>query len=203
MCSNLKGDDCPRDHAQLLCCLQCSTVDASNSLDFPPYDIHNGGGHLSLPLSFRTLAMSAQQTGNVSIYNTHNLYGLMEQIATNKALVEIREKRPFVLSRSSFLSTGVHAAKWQGDNAATWEDLKSSIVSLLDFSIFGVPMMGADICKCVARKRVTRVIFELCVLSQVALWMIRMRSSVRGGLRCVNKTEGLMAMTISVYIWLY
>jgi alpha-glucosidase (family GH31 glycosyl hydrolase) len=71
------------------------------------------------------------------------LYGLTEQIATNKALVDIRGKRPFVLSRSSFPSTGVHSAKWTGDNGATWNDLKSSIISVMDFNLFGVPMIGA------------------------------------------------------------
>ena len=32
------------------------------------------------------------------------------------------------------------------DNGATWNDLKASIVSLMDFSLFGVPMLGADVC---------------------------------------------------------
>jgi len=71
---------------------------------------------------------------------------LTEQIATNKALTDIRGKRPFLLTRSSFLSTGVHSAKWTGDNGATWNDLKSSIISIMDFNMFGIPMIGADIC---------------------------------------------------------
>ena len=90
----------------------CATVDSSNSLDFPPYAIHNIYGKLST----KTVAMSATYSGNISMYNAHNLYGLTEQVATNNALTEIRGKRPFILSRSSFLSTGVHSAKWTGDN---------------------------------------------------------------------------------------
>jgi alpha-glucosidase (family GH31 glycosyl hydrolase) len=44
------------------------------------------------------------------------------------------------------LSTGAHSAKWTGDNGATWNDLKSSIISIMDFNLFSVPMIGADIC---------------------------------------------------------
>lgn len=110
VCENKKGSGCPRDYAQLLCCLDCDTVDSSNALDFPPYKIHNGGP-VSFLLGFRTMAMSATHVNNISVYDAHNLYGLMEQKATNKAIVDIVQKRPFVLTRSSFLSTGVHAAK--------------------------------------------------------------------------------------------
>lgn len=143
VCANTAPGGCPAPGAsQTDCCLVCSTVDATNSLDFPPYNIHNVGGRLGV----KTMSMSSTHYGNVTVYDAHNLYGLTEQITTNAALRTIRGKRPFILSRSSFLSTGVHSAKWTGDNAATWSDLKSSIISLMDFSLFGIPMVGADIC---------------------------------------------------------
>lgn len=88
------------------CCVQCSTVDPTNSLDFPKYHIN----HMYGKLSTKTIAMSNQHYNNATVYNMHNLYGLMEQIASNNAMKSIRNKRPFVLSRSSFLSTGVHSA---------------------------------------------------------------------------------------------
>lgn len=143
VCVNSAPNGCPAPGAsQTDCCLVCTTVDRSNTLDFPPYNIHNVGGLLSV----KTLANSATQYGNISVYDAHNLYGLTEQIATNAALRDIRGRRPFLLTRSSFMSSGVHTAKWSGDNGAYWDDLKASIVHIMDFSLFGIPMAGADIC---------------------------------------------------------
>jgi len=141
VCANTSPGGCPTAQ-QTTCCLVCSTVDSSNSLDFPPYSIHNKYGLLST----KTISMSATHYGNISEYDAHNLYGISEQIATASALRDIRGRRPFLLTRSSFPGTGVHSAKWTGDNAATWNDLESSVVSVLDFNMFGVPMVGADIC---------------------------------------------------------
>ena len=117
LCVNSAPSSCPPlGVSPTHCCLNCTTVDEQNSLDFPPYGIHSAYPELST----KTIPMSAMHYGNVSVYNMHNLYGLTEQIATNKALVDIRGKRPFVLTRSSFMSTGVHGAQWTGNNGKFW-----------------------------------------------------------------------------------
>ena len=103
-------------------------MDAESPLDFPPYEIGNA---YKLGLSSKTMSMTARHHNNVSVYDAHNLYGLTEQIATNKALVDIRGKRPFLLSRSSFLSTGVHSAKWTGDNGKLCNTLRALTYFLL------------------------------------------------------------------------
>ena len=116
VCANTRAEGCPAAGAsQTECCLECSTVDSTNPLDFPPYNINNVGGLLSV----KTMAMSGQHYGNVSVYNAHNLYGLGEQIATKTALEDIRQQRAFILSRSSFMGTGAYSAKWTGDNGAS------------------------------------------------------------------------------------
>ena len=134
-----------RDNAQCLsnvCCLECSTVDESNKFDFPPFVPHT----VMRTLGGRTLPMSTQHSGNIAEYYVHNLHGMMESMATRSAVENILHKRPFVLSRSTFLGSGKYAAHWTGDNAATWEDLAVSIVTMNNMALFGIPMVGADIC---------------------------------------------------------
>ena len=66
----------------------------------------------------------------------------MSWLATNKAVTNIRNERAFVLSRSTYLSSGVYTAHWTGDNAATWEDLAASIITMNNLALFGISMTG-------------------------------------------------------------
>ena len=73
--------------------------------------------------------------------------GFTESIATRKVLLSLNpDKRPFVLSRSTFPGSGVHTAHWLGDNTASSEDMYYSIPGMLNFQMFGIPLVGADIC---------------------------------------------------------
>jgi alpha-D-xyloside xylohydrolase len=123
-------------------------VQDSTSSDFdpvnPPYAINNNNAHS--PLNDKTIDMNAYMFDGVSEYNAHNIYGLAEAVATHTTLQSWNNKRPFVLSRSTFAGSGKWTAHWTGDNASQWVDMFYSIVGMLNFNILGVPMIGSDIC---------------------------------------------------------
>lgn len=112
-----------------------------SSLETPPYLPGVNGGKLN----YHTLCMTANHSVGLH-YNVHQLYGLTESMVTNFALATIRAKRPFIISRSSFPGLGKYAGHWSGDVVSEWKDMKFSVPQLLSYSLFGVPMMGADIC---------------------------------------------------------
>ena len=60
-------------------------------------------------------------------------------------LVCAGKRRPFVLTRSTFVGSGGWAAHWTGDNAATWDDLHWSITGMLDAGLLAMPMVGESL----------------------------------------------------------
>eukprot|EP00830_Metopus_es_P015414 TRINITY_DN4440_c0_g3_i2.p1 TRINITY_DN4440_c0_g3~~TRINITY_DN4440_c0_g3_i2.p1 ORF type:complete len:886 (+),score=154.41 TRINITY_DN4440_c0_g3_i2:58-2715(+) len=79
-------------------------------------------------------------------YNLHSIWPLEEAKATHNYFVEKVKERPFLLTRASFPGSGLYTSKWLGDNFATWEFLRYSIVGLYSFQMYGIPLVGADIC---------------------------------------------------------
>ncbi|KAI1790995.1 glycosyl hydrolases family 31-domain-containing protein [Ganoderma leucocontextum] len=111
----------------------------------PPYAIHNGFGPNDL--GDRTIATNATHANGLVEIDTHNLWGLMEEKATHLALLTIHPgKRPFIISRSTFASSGKWTGHWLGDNFSKWSYMHYNIQGVLQFQLFQIPMVGADTC---------------------------------------------------------
>ncbi|KAG8511483.1 Sucrase-isomaltase, intestinal, partial [Galemys pyrenaicus] len=113
-----------------------------NQLNYPPFtpDI------LDKLMYSKTICMDAVQYWGKQ-YDVHSLYGYSMSIATEKAVEKVfPNKRSFILTRSTFAGSGRHAAHWLGDNTASWEQMEWSITGMLEFGLFGMPLVGADIC---------------------------------------------------------
>ncbi|XP_040902104.1 maltase-glucoamylase, intestinal isoform X2 [Toxotes jaculatrix] len=115
---------------------------ANNNLNYPPYMPKI----LDEVMYSKTLCMDAKQAwGNH--YDVHSLYGYSMVLATEKALQRVfGGNRTLMLTRSSFPGVGKYSGHWLGDNAANWNDIKWAIPGMLEFGLFGVPYIGADIC---------------------------------------------------------
>ncbi|EST05446.1 Glycoside hydrolase, family 31 [Kalmanozyma brasiliensis GHG001] len=133
-------------------------------LSNPPYAIHNGihnsESPLNINLDHKTVAMDAVSAdGQLAFYDVHNLDGTLEEQHFYNALRSIRpNERPFLISRSTYPGAGKYTGHWLGDNYALWTILPGSeaykagagmaqsIDGVLQFQIFGIHLIGADIC---------------------------------------------------------
>ena len=120
-----------------------------NSTDYPysptgkNYTINN------LSISLDGLHYSEDQKSKVNTeYNLHSLYGHLQAKATSRFWTDsssLQGKRPFILSRSTFAGTGKFASHWLGENYSKWEHMQYSISGIMNFNMFGIPLVGADV----------------------------------------------------------
>ena len=134
--------------------LQCPRT----PLDFPPYPTRftRSDFNPSGTMADHTICMASVHAADLDgaaaansyrHYDVHSLYGWSQSRATHAAVrATMAGRRSLIVSRSTFVGSGRWAAHWTGDNMARWSDMKRSIVGILEFSMFGMPNVGADIC---------------------------------------------------------
>lgn len=76
----------------------------------------------------------------------HNVYGMQMSRATYEGIKKFNgDKRPFVITRSTFSGGQRFACVWTGDNIATWEHLKIANWQIQSLSVSGFSFAGSDI----------------------------------------------------------
>lgn len=117
-----------------------------NKWNYPPFTAGVLGSAKDGKIYEKTICMDAEQYIGKH-YDVHSLYGHFHAKVTYSALEKIHEgKRPMILSRSTYSGSGKYAAHWLGDNRSRWSQMRDSIPGILEFSLFGFPLIGADIC---------------------------------------------------------
>ncbi|XP_038077866.1 sucrase-isomaltase, intestinal-like [Patiria miniata] len=98
----------------------------------------------------KTICMDAKQhrtsSDTTMHYNMHSLFGWSQSAPTLRANEAATGKRGIVISRSTYPGSGKYIGHWLGDNTSKWPDMHKSIIGMLEFNLFGIPYIGADIC---------------------------------------------------------
>ncbi|KAK7074034.1 hypothetical protein SK128_000929 [Halocaridina rubra] len=127
--------------------LQCP----ESTWDDPPYVTKAGSWSDANRMADKTLCLAGiEERDSPSApyrhYDVHNLYGWSQTQPIYTAARLTTGKRGLVVSRSTFPGSGHWAGHWLGDNRSIWPDMKHSIIGMLEFNLFGIPYIGADIC---------------------------------------------------------
>lgn len=76
----------------------------------------------------------------------HNVFGMMMVKGSRDGIQKaLPDKRPFVLSRATYIGGQRYHAGWSGDNTANWYHLENSVPMTLNMNLSGFSFYGPDI----------------------------------------------------------
>jgi len=81
-------------------------------------------------------------------YRLHNLYGHEMLKTTHGALMDLfpTERRFAMVSQSTYVGSGKYSGFWLINNTRSWSELRQSIVHMLSYNLYGIPLTGSAIC---------------------------------------------------------
>jgi alpha-glucosidase (family GH31 glycosyl hydrolase) len=88
-----------------------------------------------------TISLNCTHYKGVKEADAHIFHGFLQTKATNSFL-QSKNKRPFIVSRSSTIGSSKYGNHWTGDNAATWDFLRTSIPNIFNSHLNGFKMVG-------------------------------------------------------------
>ncbi len=99
-----------------------------------------------LPKTLDLDIMHSTDFGPRSHAEIHNVYGMLETLATRDGMLRVRpNERPLIITRATYAGGQRYAAEWSGDNWGTWDHLRLSMPMLNTMSLSGFQFSGADI----------------------------------------------------------
>ncbi len=76
----------------------------------------------------------------------HNVYGMQMVRATYEGLRRnMKNKRPFTITRAGYSGVQRYSSVWTGDNVASWEHLQLANIQCQRLSVSGISFCGTDI----------------------------------------------------------
>jgi alpha-glucosidase len=77
-------------------------------------------------------------------HRVHNLYGGFMTMADNEGLTKLLDHRFLLYSRASYIGAHRYGGIWTGDNASTWELLRTNVCQMPSLNMCGFLYTGAD-----------------------------------------------------------
>jgi len=108
----------------------------------------------------RLINLDAVHYGGIDEYNVRSLNAFYQSQMTYDYLKKKEGTYfPFVFSRGNMFGMGQNSFHWIPDVASTWDLIRISLGPTMTYQIFGIPLVGADICGFVGHHMVDA---ELC-----------------------------------------
>lgn len=96
-------------------------------------------------LEDKSISLDAKHSDGFTELDHHSLFGFLQGVASHRYFADMN-KRPFIISRSTFVGQGKFTSHWLGDNFAGFDYLKYSIAGVYSMNLFGINFVGPDIC---------------------------------------------------------